>query len=286
MAAISSGSRVDPFLMLASTIRWLSGGSIYDIAFGFKVAHQTVDAYKWRVMKGIKAVLAGNIRFPTSPDALRVCSAGFDQITRAVPNVIAAVDGVIFETIAPTAADFEDHPAVQTAIGQDYNRKGYFALTCLVYVDAFMRILSVSMTCCTSSHDSTLLSASSVGSILDGNSLAPHWVVVGDDAFKSRGHVLSPFAGHSLMPDQRNFNYFVSKMRCVVECAFSLWKGKWGIFWRPLRMARKHMKLVIETTARLHNFCIDRCVANAMLRTHLTIVAQEVLIGSIALRCA
>ncbi len=123
MAAISSGSRVDPFLMLASTIRWLSGGSIYDIAFGFKVAHQTVDAYKWRVMKGIKAVLAGNIRFPTSPDALRVCSAGFDQITRAVPNVIAAVDGVIFETIAPTAADFEDHPAVQTAIGQDTTEK-------------------------------------------------------------------------------------------------------------------------------------------------------------------
>lgn len=43
-----------------------------------------------------------------------------------------------------------------------------------------------------------------------------------------------------------------------MERAFALWKGKWGIFWRPLRMHATNIKLVVEVTARLHNFCIDR----------------------------
>ena len=46
----------------------------------------------------------------------------------------------------------------------------------------------------------------------------------------------------------------------MVERAFALWKGKWGIFWRPLRMKPENVKLVVEVTARLHNFCIDRCL--------------------------
>jgi len=137
-------------------------------------------------------------------------------------------------------------------------RKGYFAVTAMTFVDANMRILSVSMTCATSSHDSSCFQASDVGTLLDSGNLAPHWAVVADDAFKSRGHILSPFAGHSLTPDQRNFNFYVSKLRSVVERTFALWKGKWGIFWRPLAMARSEIRLVVETTARLHNFCIDR----------------------------
>jgi hypothetical protein len=83
-------------------------------------------------------------------------------------------------------------------------------------------------------------------------------VVVADDAFKTHGHIVAPFAGHTLTPQQRNFNYHVSLLRCVVERAFALWKGKWGIFWRPLRMQAQNIKTVIEVTARLHNFCIDR----------------------------
>jgi hypothetical protein len=43
----------------------------------------------------------------------------------------------------------------------------------------------------------------------------------------------------------------------VVERAFGLWKWKWGIFWRPLDIAEKNIKCVVEATARLHNFCID-----------------------------
>jgi hypothetical protein len=205
---------------------WGNGGQT------LKVAYQTINAYKFRVMRAMNIVLGGNICFPQSDLALRTCSDAFAKISPAGPNVIAAVDGVVFETFAPTATSYEDGQAgdkEHTAIGQDFNRKGYFAVTAMCFVDARMRFLSVSMTVATSSHDSTGFLASNVGTLLeDPSALAPHWVVVADDAFKSRGHVLSPFAGHSLLPVQRNFNYYVSKLRSVVERAFAIWKGKWG----------------------------------------------------------
>ena len=52
-------TEVSPILQLAATIRWLSGGSIYDIAFMLKTSHKTIDAFKYNVIAAINAVLKG-----------------------------------------------------------------------------------------------------------------------------------------------------------------------------------------------------------------------------------
>ena len=82
-----------------------------------------------------------------------------------MPNVVAAVDSVVFETTAPQATPFdpENKDAPTSAIGAAFNRKGFFAVTVLAFVDAHMRILSLSMSCQSSSHDSTLFQASELG---------------------------------------------------------------------------------------------------------------------------
>lgn len=110
----------------------------------------------------------------------------FKKISPAVPNVVAAVDSVVFETIAPQALahDAKEPNANTTAIGSAFNRqryfpitvlafvdahmrifyrKGYFAVTVLAFVDAHMRILYLSMSCQSSAHDSTLFQASELG---------------------------------------------------------------------------------------------------------------------------
>ena len=89
----------------------------------------------------------------------------FSKVSPAVPNVVAAVDSVVFETIAPRAQAFndKDKTAPTSSIGAAFNRKGYFAVTVLAFVDANMRFLSISMSCQTSSHDSTLFQASNLG---------------------------------------------------------------------------------------------------------------------------
>lgn len=61
MAVVSSGvgGEVTPFLLLAATIRWLAGGSIYDIAFMLKISDKTIHDQKYRVMRAINVVLQG-----------------------------------------------------------------------------------------------------------------------------------------------------------------------------------------------------------------------------------
>ena len=59
MAVVSSGSEVEAALLLVATIRWLAGGSVYDIAFMLKLSDRTIHARKYDVIRGINAVLKG-----------------------------------------------------------------------------------------------------------------------------------------------------------------------------------------------------------------------------------
>lgn len=113
------------------------------------------------------------------------------------------------------------------------------------------------MSCYSSSHDSTLFSCSKLGHLVAQGGLDKKWLIVGDDAFVCRGNIITPYTKNSLSDPQRNYNYFLSMLRQVVERAFGLWKWKWGIFWRPLCISEKNIKVVMECTCRLHNFCID-----------------------------
>ena len=106
-----------------------------------------------------------------------------------------------------------------------------------------------------------MFDCSSAGQLLARGLPSKKYNAVGDDAFVTRGHILTPYVGHSLTPQEDAFNYYVSLQRQVVERTFGIWKRKWGIYWRTLCVSEQHVKLVIEVTARLHNFCIDRNVS-------------------------
>ncbi len=185
-------------------------------------------------------------------------AAGFASIAsgkgKTISNVVAAVDSVVIQRKAPVAGQEKN-------VSGQFCRKGYFATTMLAFVDAFGRFLSISIVCASSSHDSTAFACSELGSKILRGGLGNKWSIVGDDAFTCSGNVITPFARHGLNARQRNYNYFCSLLRQVVECAFGRWKQKWGILWRPLQVDVTNIKLVLECTCRLHNFCIDqRCV--------------------------
>ena len=62
MAIIGSGSEVGTFLLVAGTLRWLAGGSVYDIAFMLKFSDKTLQRHKYDVMRAICTVLSGKER--------------------------------------------------------------------------------------------------------------------------------------------------------------------------------------------------------------------------------
>jgi hypothetical protein len=266
MAELSSGSCVETIVLLAGTIRWLAGGSLWDIAFMFRISYSTIHSRKWDVINAINRVLHGNIDFPKDAASLAVLASGFAAINKGmgatIPGVVAAVDSVCVQRKAPHARK-SDTGTFTTSIAQAFNRKGYFATTVLAFVDANMRFLSVSMSCYSSSHDSTLFSCSSTGNYIASGQLDSQWLIVADDAFVCKGNIITPYVKHSLSMPQRNYNYFLSMLRQVVERSFALWKGKWGVFWRPIDVHECNIKPLIEVTCRLHNYCIDsKCSAN------------------------
>lgn len=188
----------------------------------FKMSYKTIHAHKYKVIDSINHTLRDNIKFPRSDVGLQTLASGFAGIAggmgRAIPGVVAAVDSICIQRRAPTARMQQDNSGTTTfttSIGQAFNRKGYFATTMLAFVDSELRFLSISMSCYSSSHDSTLFTASKMGRVVADGQLDPKWLIVGDDAFVCRGNVITPYSRHSLSPQQRNYNYFLSLNRQV-----------------------------------------------------------------------
>jgi len=100
------------------------------------------------------------------------------------------------------------------------------------------------------------------GLLLANGLVDPKYNAVGDDAFTNRGHVITPYSGNTLTPQEDAYNYYVSLQRQVVERSFAIWKRKWGIFWGRLQVSQGNVRRIIEVTMRLHNLCIDRSVSN------------------------
>lgn len=188
----------------------------------FKMSYKTIHANKYKVIDSINHTLRDNIKFPRSDLGLQTLARGFAGIAggmgRAIPGVVAAVDSVCIQRRAPSARmeqKKDGTTSFTTSIAQAYNRKGYFATTMLAFVDSQLRFLSISMSCFSSSHDSTLFSASKMGRVIADGQLDPRWLIVADDAFVCRSNIITPYSRHSLSPQQRNYNHFLSLNRQV-----------------------------------------------------------------------
>jgi hypothetical protein len=217
------------------------------------------------VIRAINHVLRDNIVFPTTASALDSLAAGFSNIAggmgAAIPNTVCAFDGVVIQKCPPPQAKLSPGDGNKTHSAAHFYRKGYFGAAMLAFVDAKCRFLSISMACAASCHDSTMFDYSLAGQLLNTGLVDKKYNAVADDAFTCAGHIITPYKGNSLSPQEDAFNYYLSLQRQVVERTFAIWKRKWGIFWRTLCVSEEHVRLVMEVTCRLHNFCIDREVS-------------------------
>jgi hypothetical protein len=252
-ACCSSGSPVFPEIKLALALRFLAGGSYLDLAFAFDVSYKHVMDYVWEVFEAIDQVL-NNITFPLGDEEkLRALEQGFCSISKGYfPGTVAAGDGVVFRIQRPPKA------AVGGDVSSFFTRKGYYAYGMQAFVDASCRFLSISMKMCASTHDSTAYIVSDLGQAIKGRKLAAWAHIVLDEAYPNRTQELSPFRGRLLDQWQDSFNYHLSLHRQVVERAFGLLVQRWGVFWRPLRVAFHRIPLVIRVACKLHNLCIER----------------------------
>ena len=66
-----------------------------------------------------------------------------------------------------------------------------------------------------------------------------------------------PWPGRNLPPDKDVFNFYHSRLRTVIECAFGMMVARWGILWRPLRISLRRV-LLLKCCMKLHNYFLER----------------------------
>lgn len=75
------------------------------------------------------------------------------------------------------------------------------------------------------------------------------------------------FTGKDLGTYEDSFNFYQSSGRIVIERAFGILTQRWGILWKPMRFALKHVGEIVETCMCLHNICINERLQRATRST-------------------
>ena len=80
--------------------------------------------------------------------------------------------------------------------------------------------------------------------------------LIGDSAYPLLPWLVKPFQfSSSLTPQQKNFNYRLSRARVVVEIAFGRLKARWRRLSKQIEMDIKNVPHVIAACCVLHNLC-------------------------------
>jgi hypothetical protein len=121
--------------------------------------------------------------------------------------------------------------------------------------DAKLRFILISVLCPGKTNDWSAYGKSVMRNLVEA--LPNGFYILGDAAYVNSEHLLAPYPGKSLEGREDTFNYYQSQLRIRIEMAFARLVGRWGVFWRPLRIPLRDRSTLILATMKLHNYCID-----------------------------
>jgi hypothetical protein len=218
-ATNSSGAPVTLRACLAMTLRWMAGGSYWDISALFGVGQGGFFHERgplWRTMYALETALKPYLVFDTTEEGCARASAGFKKFAKGrVDGCVTAVDGLVIRTRAPYLNELDD-----AADRKAYrNRKGCFGMVAIAGCDSDCIFTFFSCNMSGSTHDASAIHGSAGGRVLLGSTLAPAhrnldrelpvgYFGIGDEAFPNCNTLLTPWSGRSLSLEKVLLFYF------------------------------------------------------------------------------
>jgi DDE superfamily endonuclease len=187
-------------------------------------------------------------------DYLEQVSAGFRRNGRSpLSGCAGALDGLAVKIMEPARGSVAN-PSTY------FNRKGFFSLSLQAMCDNKIIFTFASALCPGSTHDSTAFAMSSLSRLLSDrvDGLRDGYWIAADDVYVCSDRVITPWPGRRLSVTQDAFNYWLSSTRIHIEQAFGMLVGRWGIFWRPLRLTVDKAGQVVLLCIKLHNYIIQK----------------------------
>ena len=110
-----------------------------------------------------------------------------------------------------------------------------------------------------STHDSLAWSCTPLARQLEVVGLPFGLWIAGDDAYPSSEFLISPYSAQACRADKYkdNFNFYQSRCRINVECAFGILVEKFGVLRRSMSSTLAHSTMVVNVCMKLHNLGVD-----------------------------
>ena len=115
----------------------------------------------------------------------------------------------------------------------------------------------------TRSFSSPLTSGQTLKRKILSQTLASKWVMCQFRRYFSeilpfQPWLMKPYTNAALTPEERYFNYRLSRTRMVTEGAYGQLKGRWRVLLRKCESSTEVIKVMTLACMVLHNICIDR----------------------------
>ena len=197
----------------------------------------------------------GYLKNPSTPEEWKSISKDFEKFWN-FPNCIGAIDGkhVLIQAPANSGSAY-------------FNYKKTFSIVLMAVCNAKYQFTLVDIGDIGRQSDGSVYGSCHLGYAIENNKLnvpsptkLPNsekimpYVLVADDAFGLKTHMMKPYPTQNLSLHQRVFNYRLSRARRVIENAFGIAASRFRIFCRPIVANVQKVTLVTKAVVALHNF--------------------------------
>ncbi|CAN0233171.1 unnamed protein product, partial [Pylaiella littoralis] len=196
------GGAVDVEFQLAMTLRFLAGGSVFEVMDSNVIGKSTAYAIVHRVVDAINQSRELECSWPQGEDAARQCLVYEQRSTNGViKRCVGAMDGLFVRLVQPSLRRHANPGSFYSG-----HKKG-FGLNfqvCLSWTFA-NQITAWTMNCPGSQNDRTAFKHSGFDNLID--TLPDGCFIVGDAAYPPSHRVLVPYPGTAISRSQDAYNF-------------------------------------------------------------------------------
>ena len=253
---------IPPGERLCVTLRYLvTGDAQVTIAANYRMSPAVVGRIIKETCDAIWTVLIEKrfLQAPSREEDWVKISKNFEQRWN-FPNAIGAIDGkhVVIQAPAKSGSAF-------------FNYKKTHSIVLMAVCNANYEFTLVDIGDSGRQSDGSVYANSHLGYAIESNRLnipkpaqLPNnstkilpYVFVGDDAFGLKMHMMKPFPFQNLTPDERVFNYRLSRARRIIENVFGIATSRFRIFHRPIIAKVEKVVSITKAVVVLHNFLMS-----------------------------
>jgi hypothetical protein len=244
---------------VACMVRYLAGGSPYDVALIFGISISEVYESVWEVVDAVNRLPEFTIRYPSCHLKQEQIALGFEQKSVAgFTCCCGAADGILIWIHKPTKQQCQKSSC---DAGKFYcGRKHKMGLNAQAVCDLYGRFLDIAIQFPASTADCLAFEGMDLHKRLQTGLLKPGLCLFGDNAYLNSIFMATPYSGNgSFSIAKDNYNFFHSQLRINIECAFGMLTQRWGILRSamPKGLTLEKINGLVLLAARLHNFCLD-----------------------------